>query len=540
MTGLLKKISVCLAISAFVSPVAVRHYAAGEFPNVVIRKQNDYQDFYKSSDTVCAGDYIKSADGIAYGCVTGELNDYGIDTAMYSVGVKSQSEIVMFAENETNVYLYVYSPDPTIGYDRADISTSLVPDDETAQPDDFVESWRTYSLSLVSVSSSGFLRKYLIDGLKPLSTLPRRYVVREIYEYEHRTDEAYFIKKPTEYMIQKDIVTGQINTQVKSLFSIDIDGVGAFQLINSKYDHWLDSSGSIKMYAHQFLQSSYMLFNTDYPISDLRRVELTYDWKEYTCGTDIKIKTLGNAEDFRTGFKGMSSCKRNIDILQAGTEQKIIEPKEYTVEVYQQFVKKVKVTWNTITDLSNAEERSKFNGDVDLDKYRWGVFFQNVSFSTNVGDKTSLAKVPLNDIHFTDAYQNMDVVSYNGAREVDGVSILTLWFMENGAIRKAIATDVYKNADINKPISNPTVTFDLFQSIKNFFGWFGQNIGTVVLIITAIFLLIAFPIIVSLLKAGMTLVQSIIVVAKAPFKFVKWLFTPMKWGKHNAEQEMNH
>ena len=104
---------------------------------------------------------------------------------------------------------------------------------------------------------------------------------------------------------------------------------------------------------------------------------------------------------------------------------------------------------------------------------------------------------------------------------VEDLSILRLWYEEDGAIKEAIVVDTYTDSNGTDNIWDPSVT-DFATWLSNIKNWWNQNWRIVVAIIAAIVLL---PIIITFFPAVITLLKTIITL---PFKLIKWLFSPSK------------
>ena len=104
---------------------------------------------------------------------------------------------------------------------------------------------------------------------------------------------------------------------------------------------------------------------------------------------------------------------------------------------------------------------------------------------------------------------------------VEDLSILRLWYEEDGAIKEAIVVDTYTDSNGTDNIWDPSVT-DFATWLSNIKNWWNQNWRIVVAIIAAIVLL---PIIIAFFPAVITVLKTIITL---PFKLIKWLFGKAK------------
>lgn len=484
------------------------------------------------------GDYSKEG----YGSVTSELEDYGIENLnLYNAGLVTQSCGLMFSETEENVYFYTYDTNARTNYNQIsiafDVSVSGSVDLEL-NPD-----FRVYNIELVSRSSNFYLCKWKINGFTPNLDSNHIYYARELFSDNN------------------DILPCVMTYQYDAVNKLSVCQYKTYVDITSKKVAWQNIPGASDSDINTFTQYHYVVFSTsiDDVMDNLAKIELEY--KAYKFGglstlrasessfgvpvssvNDVTNANYINAFN-KSGDQYSQEYLNNGDYI-----KKTIEPEtivhDYTSTVWFQ---KYNYEWEfkTIDKVSNLDGDLWSNSEIN--QYTWFVNFASneVGFGLINHMSGTIATQADDSRYFfgqNDPYKltrNGWGNNYNSADEfvsaelqnllneeqmpvnVEDLSILRLWYEEDGAIKEAIVVDTYTDSNGTDNIWDPSVT-DFATWLSNIKNWWNQNWRIVVAIIAAIVLL---PIIIAFFPAVITVLKTIITL---PFKLIKWLFSPSK------------
>lgn len=455
--------------------------AGGGFPVI----KNAAPAFETSAATVCNSDLIKPG----YGCVSGELKDYGIYEDKYSLGLDSASRMLMLSEdlNKGNVYIYVYRADSGVDYDLIDLSTSLDMDDAG----EYVESFRTgIELELVSESVSGFLCKYLIKGLTCSNDDPvRRYAVRQVYSTSGDSIDS-IIPVAMQYIVQRG-ADGAYYSAVDSMnLNIVTDKEVFFSLMNKD---------------KKMFQDYTIAFNTQIDLANIVKAEIVYDYQDFSCSTTIK-NTIGDTafSGLKNGFQGTKTCQSGT-IEKGATQSGVVKLVEKNSVEFKARGSAFGAWTGTLPGLFNYLGSKKVYSWQTIEEIDSSMpdAFQSYKWLLHFSDPADSGFWFFFDWHsgFFPGFENYYQVK--NAREVSQASILQLWYEDSGLIKKAIIADSYTDTTGNIPV-DPVQNFSFFKAIinawKNLFAGSAGFFDYTLVIISGIAGLVILGIVIKLLK----------------------------------------
>ncbi len=427
----MKLISKIMAISLLLGP-SIKYFQVDvngniTYPSISIPGNHnsssetvDLSNFQVASESVCEEDRIKEG----YGCVTGELKDFAIDTSEYYLGVESSKPVMVADKAGGNAYVYIYQTNAEF-YKSVTLSTS-----KTLDPDvdgDFLEDWKDYSLELVSYNIFGSLAKYKIKDFVASLEPARRYAINKLVAFNGNITDSVL-----EFMLQPSFDDPKrILAKINTLNSVKVTQKEvAFQLMRIKgSDTWE--------------QAHYAAYNLSKNLADITKVELQFNTQSYTCHTNIKDTVLDSLEDnFTYKFKGPDSCSNDGSLRYGSNEyHKIfVTPLHKKVHTSGVFAKR-DYEWDTI---GLVKDIPYVNKDL-VSKYKYFVNFWS--------NKVYAPREYMSDTDFVRYYNVKDAA--NPAIDIKNLNFLTFWYKEEGKEKKAVAVDNYQSSSGNIPFQKP-------------------------------------------------------------------------------------
>lgn len=556
MARLLRKIAVGLAVSCAVAPVGVKPLSLG--PARVRLAESD-EKYIVADSLTCSSDYIVEG----YGCVSAELADYGIDKGAYLLGSKA-SQALMISENANRVYLYVYSSSADKFYNMVSISDNREID--PADPDTYIEDFQDRSLRLVSYSYDGYFRKYLIDDYTPSlgSGGARAYTVRELWNTEHRDDMTYIMEVGLTFLLTRDVNTGTDKTQALNVRHVVIDSkMLAFDTTRQ--------SGAM---SHEYDQHYYVAFNflpeKGNEIDDIVKMRVSYNAYEYSCLTSIEDVPGSTYTHFMDNFHGVTTC---TGLIRKDVEKKrvqYVEQGEFTIKSHLGFFATKTYKWNTIQKVAEYEYATN-----EIKGYKWlAHFLTNTFYASSVTNRDittrydgglldisrhnwvnqAMSTTPKKYTVGASYYQNFDLYADNAYSvsstyeriedkakpvEVSDLTILDIWYLEEGAVKHSIVVDKYDNSKGHIESQTPP-TEGIIAEIQR---WFTSQFGAIfnklgqllakywwVALILALFIVIPlFNVLVSAITTLPKIVKTLLYILFSPFWLIYWIFKGLKW-----------
>ncbi len=469
----------------------------------------DTRDYIKLDN----GDYVIDE---KTGSVCEELTSYGFDLVAYQTGFYLSDKAFMLSESYKldKLYFYVYVTDEKRNFNKIDIATKYS-NGGSVDVDENTYSWETYDILLSSFSPNEKIRKYEVIGLTPLDNPNRSYAVRQIYS----ADDVLGVG--CTYICNGD------QTQVLRQNMITItDKVVYFNLLN--LEGWMKP----KIFY-------YCAFNLNVELKNITRIRVVYDTYKYVMTeyptiwdspehNDQMVVNFGdNSFDginhFLTNFKGMDSfCPNSLvePTIEKDVEQLIDAGESYEFNSYNGWFRKKTYKWDSIMDLSSYEFENP-NKDV-IDNYQWAFMF---------GSKDGYELTRMAEAHHSDIGDKRSQ-SVDNFVDIKDLSVMDIWYEEQGEIRHAIVADSYTSSSGHADIHNPNDD-GFLQQLKEFINWVGKHFLEIIfsiigLVIGLPLLITLFPYIIKIIALIITLVFKIVF---SPILLISYLIKKRKSKK---------
>jgi hypothetical protein len=512
---------------------------------------SDEGALFADFDQMANGDYSYQGKG----SVTDELSQYSIDSNTYS---SDHTKVLMMGECDTKVYLYLYSADKRIDFDRVSLSLDTYATGMKATTVD-ASKFLGYKLSIRSYSSDEYFQKYLVENLTFDPLVNHVYTVREIYSNSTKANSLATVTVSTAWAF--DATSGKSVVSVDDYFTIT-DKMVAYELIPQNI------STALTPHFDHFIQSNYCCFKMAdrSKIAKVTRIDCEYQ-AQWFCGemglTVPLVKTLFSADQLGDFY--------NKDLLQNVKEQDVNEQGLCSVSlvypcgtsIYSEksnYTYKEPWDWfgictktyslDKIVDLATVDA-TKWEDPTIAKKYDFMVRFldQRVNIGSasvlNGNNETSVMwryghwfiGYPQSfDIEGFDSnfyrvqHDTTDMVAYaalcNGPYfdcspvNVTDFTVLKMWYFDqSGTPRDAIVIDNYSDTIGGKQITK--------ASEDN--SWVDRLLKILTIIVVVIVGLVLLSLIASLwipIKTVFAFVgKAIKWIIIAPFKFMKWIFS---------------
>ena len=417
-----------------------------------------------STDAICSNDYVIRG----YGCISGELEAYGISKRSYVAGLDDSQLIYLSDDYDTkSVYLYIFRNDLRLSFDTVSLSQSI--DKLTTLESDipsYNESFSNYKLKLVSASNDGYFLKYKIEELNfSENTSLRRYMIRQIFNSSEDTKSdimKYIYGGFNEYfVINNEIVTKNkvdLLTVKDKLVGFDVtyeninnwgfsDGViNYFMFFNTDLDYmFLENEASLigavleydyKIYENVFVRAPayYCMDTTSHYMIEPLEVSGFSTVKESAINgkNHDKVLNLDKEPDRDVAFREGYLSSLSLIEHEIHHEQVTLEPAVMTFRSGTWYDWYRNVSWNNMGRVADNEHvfSNKFITN-NKDKYNWYINFDN--FAT----KSMRLYLTLSD------NTNCDSLSFSQLKEIYNTSIISLKFKyADSVVRDFITVDV--------------------------------------------------------------------------------------------------
>ena len=394
--------------------------------------------------------------------VLSDLAKLSIDTSKYTTF--TTAEMVTLAESETG-QIFVYIFDKNVKYDSIDISYSFDP---------AAEKFTKYKLTQVDFENN--ITKYLVNNLKSDMTLKkRRYAVRQVYDSKSKNKIEGIIPVALEYLLETDS-SGTTKMKVNTLDKVVVTSkMVAYEMLkNGASDStWytnqtpinesvvkagynyikanITPNGNKNIY--HYIQSNYIAFNTDIDITDIVDVTINCDYNIYR-GNTIHGDTMTNdypLTNIDLTRKSFDESSKYYEVTQYLNKSIEVKPENinysYMDNNFFSF-KKVVSSFSTIQKVSDLENKTDA-----VSNYSWLIRF---------GNNDVLSRGTYTDILTTRHF----VYNYY---DYSNVSLMTLHYIKNGDVKKAVFIDTYEDSSGNLPVENPEDNLNFFERILRAF-----------------------------------------------------------------------
>ena len=476
--------------------------------STTISSYNPESDFGKNgylsiaTDDICSNDYV--LDG--YGCVTGELLDYGYDLAKYTFNVFTNNQLLNLSDDiDTNsVYLYIYRTDISKIYDHVSLSQADSEDDDV---------FYDYKLKPISISEDGHFVKYKVDNINLKNQSKRRYLVRYLYILEtHETLEDYFYVNGSsngdsfnEFIINND----EIQKKGKDLLIVT-DKVVFFDIVPEQTTGYLDNENA--------KQLSFVFFNTDrdeyFVNNGAKLIEARLNWKdlgskgflrakdgyylingilpsEWIVPIDdpLKYNTLESYSDFvnydtpaerwsttSTYSQYLGPCPDSTELWDIHNE--VI--KGETIEIDNgSWGFSNSYIWDTLGEVKKLDTNKNISSDL-LTNYKWYINY-------------SINDIKINRLYVKDNYNDVsfDAMGISGLKWTKDLNIESLSFLlSDNSVKKFITVDTYTDSIGYKNILNKN------NNNLDFLSWL---IPILLAVVGIVLLCVFFPVLVPII-----------------------------------------
>ena len=418
-----------------------------------------------STDAICYNDYVIRG----YGCISGELEEFGIFKRSYVPGIDDSQLIYLSDDNiSKSVYLYIFRNDLSLSFDKVSLSQSLDKKIVTeSQMPEYNEEFNDYNLKLVSTSNDGYFLKYKIDDIDFSNNNElRRYMIRQIFNSSEDTKSdimkyiyggfnEYFVvnnqqitKNKVDLLLVKDKFVGfdvTFKNNNNWLFSDAV--LNSFVFFNTDLDYkFIEDEASLigavieydyKIFENVFIRApAFYVQNTTshYMDEPLKKTGFSNVKESAINGKDAN-KVIGSNRPDEDVF-GVSSSIYNLtsySLIEGETihENILLEPEVKTFSSGVWYNWFAKVSWNNMGRVSDNTHvfSNKFLSE-NKDKFNWYINFDN--FDTY----SSRLYVQLSDGTWADS------LVFNRFKEIYNTTITSLKFKyAESVVREFITVD---------------------------------------------------------------------------------------------------
>jgi hypothetical protein len=515
-----------MMISIFVLCLSLLGFSVGYAVPVVsssIRYANSSNEYVEMKN----GDISKKN----FGSVTQELTDLGVQNlSLYETGQIKGSKGFGFSETSSNVYFYTYDESSRTSFDfiNADFQGDVDVSNGSLEFDPNLS--KTYSIELVSYSSSKRLCKWQIKGVENDLSSSHVYYVRQLFDSSNKDSLDGVLSCVLAYQFdgstKKSLVTYMDSVTVT-------EKVVAWQLLPTGN---VNEAGVMNQY-------HYVAFSTDKDdvLNDLVEVEISYKSREF-IGYDESLKCKDNSEGLMNSVSSfnLKNLSHKTILKDDGIDNVVrVKPETKTTSAYSGFwFWRNDVTW-TIDSISKVSEFKKNHSDdliytqdnSDVMNKTWIVNFLDDTFSVGFNSSSYSAHIGLTKLNVTDVsdylligskgtsynfyydvndysdFINGNLNDYDAVTDVYDCSILRLWYQTDSGVKQFISVDTYNESKGTDNIINPEV------NDKDFSWLFNILIGVVSAVILVV-LIVVFP---PVLKGLIFLIKFVIVLIYFPF-----------------------